>query len=936
MDITDFLPNYPPIPELSNEDDFYSNLFDENISFNQLIFQKKEFYDLKLSSIPDILPEPGDHLRHQEIISRFLSSFTLYDELLLFWEAGSGKSCSAVATIEQNIRSSNSTIKKAIIITKNKEMVKKFIEEIIYVCNPPDRYRPEELDDDRLLPPLERQKQINRRAKQNISPYYTLYTHEQFYNHILVNLPLEKQKELYSNRIIVIDEVHNLTDSVMYEKYHAFLHVVQNRKILLMTGTPMRNNGYEIATLMNLILPLHMQLPMQNEFNKLLSDDNRTISPEGVDLLMKRFTGRVSFLKTSLDVVKDFIGTKVYPVTKINLYPSKMSDFQKLHYKNVLNNDTGFYLETQQASLFVFPDGSVGNKGFNKYVVQNNNNFKFSSAMSNIFLRTTTQERLQIISLYSTKYAKIIKHILDNPNQNVFVFNESIKGGGAIVFGLCLGLFGFSNMTQNIKGKGKRYAILSDISEKSSVRQVLDVFNRKTNKHGDYLRVLIGGRKVAEGLTFRNIQQIHICSPHWNFSVLDQAIARGVRAFSHRDLLVDNSEILVKIYLHVAMFDQTDKNWMSNIDVRIYKEAEDKDIIIKQIEYLLKVNAFDCPLTWDRNTSAVANVSDYSRDCEYQKCDYKCSGVDVFPYTLSRDQLDQNTYALYYFNKETEVCLKIIEQLFQSHTALYLYEIYDVLKETIPYLTWFECCRILKNIINKPFKNRYNQTSFLHEENNCFYITNTAIRDTTYLTSYYNEFPVSQSNVPIKNIIYQEQLKQMPELINKICALPFENFKIAFMQLPINLQQMFLEYSISYKHIQTDKIQWILDAYSNYIIVQQPLIFVILVKDNPRVLTEDGTWKNANPNQIQQQTFDTPYYGRMIGKKFYIINNTDEKAKAKGKICSSYVKEELEFIITTMKMTSEHDVEFIKNLSKKKCCEIIYNWFNQNNLIEYK
>mgnify|MGYP000014339514 CR=1 FL=1 len=39
----------------------------------------------------------------------------------------------------------------------------------------------------------------------------------------------------------------------------------------------------------------------------------------------------------------------------------------------------------------------------------------------------------------------------------------------------------------------------------------------------------------SEGITLKNIRNIHIVTPSWNFSEIDQAIARGYRLFSHND-----------------------------------------------------------------------------------------------------------------------------------------------------------------------------------------------------------------------------------------------------------------------------------------------------------------------------------------------------------------------------------------------------------------
>ena len=111
MDISDFLPIYPEIDQ--------GNVTIYDVPFNQAIYNKKEFYELKLQST-EARPEKGELTRHQKVISRFMSTYTPYDSLLLFHAMGTGKTCSALGAAEQ-IKSENNGIKKVIVLAKGKE-----------------------------------------------------------------------------------------------------------------------------------------------------------------------------------------------------------------------------------------------------------------------------------------------------------------------------------------------------------------------------------------------------------------------------------------------------------------------------------------------------------------------------------------------------------------------------------------------------------------------------------------------------------------------------------------------------------------------------------------------------------------------------------------------------------------------------------------------
>ena len=66
------------------------------------------------------------------------------------------------------------------------------------------------------------------------------------------------------------------------------------------------------------------------------------------------------------------MGKPIGKLKKFNVFPLTMSSFQTKKYIEAYNEDTiekGVYINSRQASLFVFPDGSYGSKGFNKYII---------------------------------------------------------------------------------------------------------------------------------------------------------------------------------------------------------------------------------------------------------------------------------------------------------------------------------------------------------------------------------------------------------------------------------------------------------------------------------------------------------------------------------------------------------------------------------------
>jgi len=154
-----------------------------------------------------------------------------------------------------------------------------------------------------------------------------------------------------------------------------------------------------------------------------------------------------------------------------------------------------------------------------------------------------------------------------------------------------------------------------------------------TNKNGEFIKIIIGGPLVSEGLTFKNIRQIHVLDPHWNLSRIDQIIGRGVRYKSH--IALPTGKQTVDIFLYAAI----PKNGALSIDLAKYQLSEKKDKSIKEIEYLIKTIAVDCYLNKKRNML----TEDNSRDCQYTKCKYMCPWDSN---GKTKTKIDTDTYIL--------------------------------------------------------------------------------------------------------------------------------------------------------------------------------------------------------------------------------------------------------------------------------------------------
>ena len=113
----------------------------------------------------------------------------------------------------------------------------------------------------------------------------------------------------YSNRVIIIDEAHNLQpqpqsdqnkekENKEKENYQSLLAKLQqgvNSKKILLTGTPIPDHASQIVPLMNLILPTPLPDEALTHFDKIYFNKAGVFEPRD---LTQVFAGRVSYFRS--------------------------------------------------------------------------------------------------------------------------------------------------------------------------------------------------------------------------------------------------------------------------------------------------------------------------------------------------------------------------------------------------------------------------------------------------------------------------------------------------------------------------------------------------------------------------------------------------------------------------------------------------------------
>ena len=333
-----------------NYDYLYPHLDDELLNLKiSHIQQFKEFknnVDLdKISSIEEeankLCNKEFELSPHQQFIKNFLSSYTPYNSLLLYHGLGTGKTCSAIGVSEETREFMRlNGINQRIIIVASPSVQENFklqlfderklkSENGIWEIN--NCAGNNFLKEINMLKNDVSRERVIKIVNNTINNYYLFMGYIEFANLISKKSSLHEEKskkksdkpnqenknenlliknklqKFFGNRLIIIDEIHNIRESnndsankLVSKQLFKLVKYVDNMKLVLMSATPMYNDYKEIIYLTNL-LNLNDKRSII-EINDVFNNDGTFIKSvngeeSGKDLLKRKLNGYISYVK---------------------------------------------------------------------------------------------------------------------------------------------------------------------------------------------------------------------------------------------------------------------------------------------------------------------------------------------------------------------------------------------------------------------------------------------------------------------------------------------------------------------------------------------------------------------------------------------------------------------------------------------------------------
>ena len=443
-------------------------------------------------------------------------------------------------------------------------------------------------------------------------------------------------QSVFSNRVIVIDEVHNIrmgSDNKTEDKTKKQFPLAMKKiikyatgiRLVLLSATPMFNDVEEINWLMEIMfkcdkVPYDYQPVEFNTKNQLTSESKNTL---------KYFARNyVSFMRgqdpnTFPDRLeneggnvlakhphKDISGLRdIEPITSFPLTFSTLAGAQKRVYAELIaNNSYGKNIKKlEQISNIMYPfedDFRYGKDGFSNFFEQSTNSKKQAVVKYREGFPKFTEK---FLSKHACKLKTILEHI-QKAEGIVMVFSFYIYSG-LLPLAIALEHAGYTKHGGSLLKEGApksskgSYIILTAKEEYSpdNHKQIREL-NSPENKDGDKIKIVLVGQVGSEGLDLQCVREVHIMEPWYHMNKIEQIIGRAVRFKSHERLPSEKRN--ATIYRHVALFD---KRETETLDYKNYRISEQKMKRIDQVEDILSKYALDCPLNVEENNRTRSN-----------------------------------------------------------------------------------------------------------------------------------------------------------------------------------------------------------------------------------------------------------------------------------------------------------------------------------------
>jgi DNA polymerase III delta prime subunit len=573
---------------------------------------------------------------YQHLMAHYLSRRSPYRSLLIYHGLGVGKTCSALTIAEALLIDHTNKEEPRILIVCSKVLRKSFEEQIFSINRllTTPQFLKNQCNGDLYLKLVQGTRDIETLRKKVatlIKSRYRFLTYDG-----LIDFSLKNPK--IHDKVIIVDEAHNMRVHENNKKkasdaLEKILNNGENNRLVLLSATPMYNEPDEIFWLLSLLLRNDKRtLPFNPMRPPTLFNDSGSENVATFSLLKQLSSEYISYIRgtnpftfaaklsPSLSGIECLKNTWAQEIEEgIVITPPGNLQLKDAEFEANANNSddestvsaasgvgTPLYLQLSNIS---YADKTGGKKGFRTVFTKTDENDPIE-----VTYKPQYEDYLFPDSMHLGRIASKMQKIIDyiQKSEGIVVIYSQFVWSGIIPIAIALEHLGFKRHgTRNILDKPHisespvrfegipfpSYCILSSgqgVMGSTNIDSLLTVINSKENIHGSKIKVILMTPVAGEGLSFRNIREVHILDPWYHMNRIDQVIGRAIRTCQHNDLPLEERNVTV--FLHVS----------SEADIHAYKIAARKLQQTNRVEALIRDSAIDCKLLY--------NVNYYSRD----------------------------------------------------------------------------------------------------------------------------------------------------------------------------------------------------------------------------------------------------------------------------------------------------------------------------------
>lgn len=543
---------------------------------------KKYKQEKDARSMDEICSNPGGEFQlqvQQKFLKEYIQKHPSWKKLLLYHQIGSGKTCTSITIAEEYMRM-NPGSKVTIVLPAR--LRTNYFDELISPCGM-DKYVSKKDFDDFFNgnTSAKKKQEIKTRFMNAIAKKYEIMSFERFKINAMKAPNLDVwAKNFTQNRLVVVDEVHNLlsdtyddkkykeimatgmytrakgSNTILFKYLAANMHA--SGKMVLLTATPIFNNITQFKELLYVMEP----------------DASYDVRKAKIGDVIGLLKGKVSF----------FPGTSpnAYPSVSEKIHEIPLSNMQDIQTKKVImanqdidNPDKEAFMGLQrQISLATLPGKQAVSKNINKVIAN--------------------------MKEYCPKIVELLKLIDANVGKHV-VYSSFIQSGIKVIKAAleAKGWRDFNDVKNDKdlwnKHQYKVFAIWDGSVKDADKTVIKNVVNKVDNIDGKMVRVLIGSPSMREGISFKHVQHMHIMDPVWNVSAKAQVEGRAIRFCSHVDIPRDHPTLKRSVVVHLYKIVPRFSGQVNmTCDQEIYERIiPSKQMVVKSGETALKKVAID-------------------------------------------------------------------------------------------------------------------------------------------------------------------------------------------------------------------------------------------------------------------------------------------------------------------------------------------------------